>query len=200
MKVALSAHKDMPIWVAAFSPDGERLYSAARDKSAAIWDVSKTRPAKLAAISGHEVEVRGLSLSADGNLLATAGNQDMQVRLWDVSDEAPKAAGSLKLSDRVVSVALAPDGKSLAVGGAKGVPATYELKEKKLSKVAVLDTGGRAATSIGYSPEGNRIAGIAAFSGTEDRVLVWNTKGEVQHEFSTSGTSRPWRSLPMADT
>ncbi|MSR54694.1 MAG: hypothetical protein EXS09_15615 [Gemmataceae bacterium] len=182
-KSMLVAHKDMPIWSLTFSPDGGRLYSAARDKSAAVWDISKPKAVKTGSLDGHEVEVRSLSLSADGELAATAGNQDLTIRLWNLSGEKPKVAGSLKLSERVVSIGLAPDGKTLAVGGARGIPAIYERGGEKLKKLAALETGGHAATSIGYSPDGSQIVGTSGLSGTEDRVLVWDSKGAIQHEF-----------------
>lgn len=182
-KFTFVAHKDMPIWSLAFSPDGSRLYSAARDKSAAVWDISKPKAVKAASLDGHEVEVRSMSLSADGELAATAGNQDMSIRLWNLSSEKPIAAGMLKLSDRVVSVGLAPEGKTIAVGGAKGIPAIYERDGEKLKKLAALETGGHAATSINYSPDGSRIVGAGGLSGTEDRVLIWDAKGAIQHEF-----------------
>lgn len=183
VKVVIPAHKDAPIWAVSFSPDGARLYSAARDKSAASWDIAKPKPGRLATFDGHEVEVRGLSLDSEGNVLATAGNQDKSVRVWDVSGDAPKAMATLKLADRVVSVAVSPDGKTVAVGGAKGVPAIYQRKDKALTKVADLDTGGRAATGISFAPEGDQIVGMAAHSGTEDRAIVWDAKGKVVHEF-----------------
>jgi len=182
-KATFVAHKDMPIWSLVFSPDGNSLYSAARDKSASVWNISKPKQVKAGSLDGHEVEVRSMSLSADGELLATAGNQDMTIRLWNLSSDKPKAAGVLKLSERVVSVALAPDGKTLAIGGAKGIPAIYERDGEKLKKLAPLETGGHAATSIGYSPDGSKIVGNSGLSGTEDRVLVWDTKGAIQHEF-----------------
>ncbi|HEX3147781.1 MAG TPA: hypothetical protein VHR66_06830 [Gemmataceae bacterium] len=182
-KVVFLAHKDAPIWAVSFSPDGTRLYSAARDKSAAVWDIAKPKPARLALLEGHEIEVRSLSLDADGKVLTTAGNQDKTIRLWDVSTDAAKTAGQLKLADRVVSVAVSPDGTLVAVGGAKGVPAIFERKGTKLTKKADLDTGGRAATGVSFNADGDRIVGMAAHSGIEDRVVVWNTKGEVIHEF-----------------
>jgi WD40 repeat protein len=183
LKSTFVAHKDQPIWSLAFSPDGNQLYTAARDKAASVWDITKPKAIKAASLTGHEVQVRLLSMSADGKRVATVGDQDMQVRLWDASAAAPKTIGTLKAVGRVVSVGIAPDGNTLAVGGAKGVPAILELKGDKLSRITDLDTGGHAATSIGYSPDGNRIVGTSFVSATEDRVLVWDKRGAIQHEF-----------------
>lgn len=133
-KSMLVAHKDMPIWSLTFSPDGGRLYSAARDKSAAVWDISKPKAVKTGSLDGHEVEVRSLSLSADGELAATAGNQDLTIRLWNLSGEKPKVAGSLKLSERVVSIGLAPGWQDPCRGRREGHPGHLRTGRRETEK------------------------------------------------------------------
>ena len=116
-------------------------------------------------------------------MLATVGDGDETVRVWETAAEKPGLLASLKQPDRVVSVAFAPDGKSLAVGGKRGVPAVWTRDKKTWARGEDLDTGNRAATGLDFSPDGNLIVGMAAHSETEDRVVIWNKDGAIVHEF-----------------
>jgi WD40 repeat protein len=66
----------------AFSPDGKRLASAAKDNTARLWDISAAR--ELVRLRGHRGPVRCVGFSPDGRLLATGG-RDTTVALWDGS-------------------------------------------------------------------------------------------------------------------
>jgi WD40 repeat protein len=180
---SVAAHKDSVMTGVVISPDNDRVYTAAKDKQAIIWNWAGGKLTKFQTLTGHGGPVRSLSLTAGGGLLATVGDGDETVRVWETAAEKPGVLATLKQPGRVVSVAFAPDGKSMAVGGAKGVPAVWTRDKKKWDRGGDLDTGNRAATGLDFSPDGKLIVGMAAHSDTEDRVVIWNKEGSIVHEF-----------------
>ena len=87
-----------------------------------LWEVPSGRP--LAALHGHTDAVWGVSLSANGQLLASGG-QDGTVRLW----EAPSGrlvATSQGHTGAVWGVSLSADGRLLASGGQDGTVRLWE--------------------------------------------------------------------------
>ena len=73
---------------AVFSPDGSRVVTASRDKTARLWD-AKTGAA-LATLSGHTDVVNSAVFSSDGSRVVT-GSHDSTARLWDATTGAALA-------------------------------------------------------------------------------------------------------------
>ena len=68
-----------------FSPDGTRLASASRDKTAKVFDWSKRE--SLVTFPGHADTVYAVCFSPDGKSVATAG-ADAMIRIWNPDDDA----------------------------------------------------------------------------------------------------------------
>ena len=101
----------MPVLDVALADDGKTLVSGSADKSAVIWNVSATRVAVAA-----EGKVNSVSLSTDGLMVATAGD-DKVVRLWNTATGAmlfEVPAGEMPMS----SVLLSGDKTQLIAGSA----------------------------------------------------------------------------------
>ena len=58
------------MWSAQFSPDGTRIVTASRDKTARVWDAATGK--SLATLAGHEGDVMSAQFSPDGTRIVTA--------------------------------------------------------------------------------------------------------------------------------
>jgi WD40 repeat protein len=65
-----------------------------------------------AVLIGHKDEVSDVVFSPDGKTLASVGNSDETLRLWDTATGAERAVFSKK--SQIGHVAFSPDGKTLA--------------------------------------------------------------------------------------
>lgn len=128
----------------AYTPDGGAV-TAAADCTARLWDATGKEVRKF---EGHKGALTALVLSADAKTLFTASS-DGTVRAWDVAKgtelrkfEAGEGAGA------VLSLALSPDGKTLAAGLAKSVVHLLETDTLKPTKMF----GGYGGTvALGYA-------------------------------------------------
>ena len=105
----LATIEDHADWVLdlAFSPDGTRLASASRDKTAKVFDVAKHEA--IATFPGHNDAVHAVAFSADGKTIASAG-ADNQVRLWDPDAEAKQSASLGGFGAPIFRLISHPDG------------------------------------------------------------------------------------------
>jgi WD40 repeat protein len=87
---SLKGH-DRFVYSAVFSPSGQHIASASKDRTVYIWNV-ETGSTVLGPLRGHANEVNSISYSPDGKCIAS-GSFDKTIRLWDA--ETGQQAGQL---------------------------------------------------------------------------------------------------------
>jgi WD40 repeat protein len=143
-----------------FSKDGDMLAAGGRDKIVRLWNPQRGELQKQ--LEGHQGEVRAVSLSPDGRLLASAGGYSMgslhnEVRLWDIEtgeetaqlrdDDDPQKSGA----DSVRSLAFSADGTTLAAGSTSTVRIWNVEKRKLIHRLA------KCYQDVAFSPTANRL-------------------------------------------
>jgi len=178
-----------PIYSIAISPDGQ--YAAAgRANQIFLYHVGSKRevgrltdPSLLDAAKGnygvaHLDLVQSLRFSPDSELLVSGGYRN--VKFWQRARNAHKLdfAG---LESPVKSIAVSPDGKSLAMAEESGKLRLFEMPTGSLARTIEGHAGG--ATSVAFSTDSSKLV-----SGGQDKSLrVWN----VADGLSAGGIETP---------
>jgi WD40 repeat protein/beta-lactamase regulating signal transducer with metallopeptidase domain len=169
----------------AFSSDGLTLLTACRDQSVRYWDwkAATARPP----VRAHPAPVTGLALAADGRTLATAGD-DGTVRLWDAAT-TPQVGPRLTLrAGRGPAAArVAPDGRSLALGGPEGAQLHGPLAELGTAPARFGGSYG-PVLSVAVSHDGRRVA----TAHNERVVRVWDAATGAELRTLSGHTQRVW--------
>jgi WD40 repeat protein len=163
-------HNDV-IRALAFTDDGKTLVSAGAESAFVVWDAEAGT--KRQTVKTPYQTIAGLTISSDGKTLCTAGVEtrlDAEsgvLRFWTLPDgkETHKA---IQHGTGILSVAFAPDGKSVASGG-----------KDRVIRLFNVETGKERQKWIGHLAYVSALAfardGSALVAGDLDQtVKVWN--------------------------
>ncbi|MBW4657862.1 MAG: serine/threonine protein kinase [Drouetiella hepatica Uher 2000/2452] len=176
-----------PVWSAVLSPDEQTLISGGEDKDAAgqfypikIWDIKTGQMQRT--LEGHLAAIRSLSLSQNGQILASSGG-DNTIKVWDVP--TGKLLHTLEgHAGSVWSVALSKDGQTLISGSEDTTVRVWDLRTENSR---VLAEHAAVVYSVALSPDGKTIA-----SGSADKTIrMWDlATGELIRTLGEPGGHR----------
>ena len=160
-------HKDN-VNSAQFSPDGQRVVTASRDKTAQLWDAASGKA--IGEPMKHKDNVVSAQFSLDGQRVVTA-SYDETARLWNAASGKP-IGKSMKHNGFVESAQFSPDGQRV-------VTASYDNTARLWD----------AATGkpIGEPMKHNNVVNSAQFSPDSKRVVTASFDNTAQLWDATSG-------------
>lgn len=182
-RLELAGHES---WVSGLSlfNDGDRLATGDFVGRLIVWSNRADQPKPRFSFEAHKGSIRKVSVSPDGKLIATAGN-DGAVRIWD-SDSAEKLIFELLGHDcHVYHVAFHPDGKSLVSADLKGRVKHWNIKTGKL--VREIDASLLYTYSVKYEVD---VGGIRGMSFNADGTRLACTGATGEKGIAHSGNAR----------
>lgn len=152
---------------AEFSPDGTRVVTASRDKTARLWDA--TTGEGLFLPLKHRADVTNAAFSHDGTRVATASS-DKTARVWDAAT-GELLTGPLEHQAEVARAELSPDGTRVVTMSLDGTARVWDVRTgslltRSLERQAWLE-------SATFSPDGARLL-ITSL----DHALLWDVAAD----------------------
>jgi WD40 repeat protein len=176
-RAVLGAHASR-IRLLAFLDDGKRIAAAFSDQNVITWHMtSLERSRRLQGPGRNGLPVGAVAISPSAELIASACGPT--IWLWDPTG-APQYEAIRVSQDPILSVAIAPDGKSMALcSGMRDSPFRperlgIEIRDLSTNQVqATLGRGRDDALVVTFSADGRDLA-----SGAEDGTIsVWDVAG-----------------------
>jgi WD40 repeat protein len=182
----------------AFSPDGTMLATGTTDRSIALWDTQAGRrlgvlPEQGWIISnairvvvfgpkrgperGHQGSVAAVAFSPDGKTLASGGQLDHAIKLWDKATNT-ELATLTGHSLPVQCLAFSPDGKLLVSGSGDlhkpGEVKVWDVKTRK--EVVSLEGHTGPVWHLALSPDSTTLASSGGEPFHPGEVILWDLR------------------------
>jgi len=171
----------------AFSNDGKTIASGSDDGTAALWDGSDDHHPMI--LTGHDRGVHHVVLNSDGTVLAAAHGAGL-VNLWSVESgrllETLRSTAPGHDAAEGVSLAFAPDGKTIALAGALTEAISVWDLSTSPPQERVVPTGSKFGVhAVAFNHAGGMFAAVAG-AGV---MRLWETAHWVLAEGSDGGTN-----------
>lgn len=161
----------------AFSPDGKLLATCSYDNIISVWDIKKEL--EIYTINNPEhFEPRKACFSPDGKILASIGDIENAVCLWDAGSGKLNKQLALNRKGRVYKLCYSTNGKMLAVA-VNGDVIVFSLPDGQIYRKFKADKD--YVPAIAFSPDNKILAtggnGIIKFWNIQDGKITKSVKG-----------------------
>ena len=151
-----------------FSPDGQTVATAGKDKTLKLWSLT----GKAIATFSHPDGVSDLSFSPDGKTIATAC-KDGKIRIWGTDGTLLKTLKGH--SDEATAVRFSPDGQILVSGGRDRVINLWTATGTSISTPKSLIGHQDEILSVAFSPDRQTFA----TAGKDKTIRLWQRDGRL---------------------
>jgi WD40 repeat protein len=179
VRLTFKAHEQR-VKALAFAPDGDALATGGQDRWLQLWDPATGAP-RATTFPRQKRDVDAVAFSRDGRLLAAVlgygkgGKGTEQVVLWDAHEGRELARLPGHRDGAILSLAFAPDGKTLATAGVDGSVRLWDVEARQ--ERAPLLGHVREVFGVAFSPDG----ALLATAGRDGTVRLWDGRtGELR--------------------
>lgn len=158
----LTGHQ-LQIWSLSCNPDGQTIVAADQGGIVKLWHMDGQELKSFRAVGPGAIY--GVSFSPDGQLIATAGGGDNQVKLWNLEGKMIRKIGNH--DDFAIGVRFSPDGQTIASVSADKTAKLWNLKGQVLK---TFKGHQNFVFGLSFSPDGQQIA----TAGGDDTVRLWH--------------------------
>jgi WD40 repeat protein len=160
-----------------FSSDGQKLFVGNWKASILVFDLPSAE--LTSTLKGHSSVITCLSISPDGNTLASCSH-DRSLKLWDITRAGPPQTVTIGHRSDAAWLRFSDDSKLLVTNGFDGTVRLWDVESRRLLKT-LRDAAG-FARQLAFSPRGDSLA----WSDNEDSVVVHDLADQRQHPYGKS--------------
>jgi WD40 repeat protein len=103
------------MWSVSITPDARHVLTGSADGAVNVWDLGSGQG--LHTLDGHTAGVTSIRVTSDGRFVFTSSS-DSSVKAWDLKSQ--RCLATFPIDDIPLSLALAPDSETIAVGDLSG--------------------------------------------------------------------------------
>jgi WD40 repeat protein len=162
-RAVLAGHAH-PVDILALSPDGQVLASGGGEgRDVRLWDLTTGKERARFTVGAH---LGAFAFTPDGKQLAV-GSAD-GVKFWEVATGQP-ATGFLKQPTKVLGLAIAPDGRTIATGNEDGTVRLWDVASGRQRRV--LRGHDELVRCVAFAPDG---LALASGGWQDGKVNLWD--------------------------
>lgn len=175
-----------------FSPTGDRMVSASRDRTLKIWNVKNGN--EILTLKGHHGFVLSCAFAPSGNEVVSASD-DKTLKIWD-SKTGKKVLTLKGHNDKVYCCVFSPSGEQVASASCDKTVKVWDSNLGK--KLATLRGHQSAVFCVSFSSDGRKV--VSASDDKTLRVWEWATGVELNTFQGHTGTVWSCRFSPRDDS